>query len=101
MILPGYAEVRLRENISKIIVEDTQTGKAVIMYEYDEYTFCLKNYDGLKADIENNLSDWLTTGRSLEVNGQASKARDSSSYNDGLSGVAAFDIDDLRLTIEE
>lgn len=31
----------------------------------------------------------------------ANKARDSSSYNDGLSGVAAFDIDDLRLTIEE
>lgn len=76
MILPGYAEVRLRENISKITVEDTHTGKAVIMYEYDEYTFCLKNYDGLKADIENNLSDWLTTGRNIEVNEQASSVQD-------------------------
>ena len=76
VILPGYAEVRLRENISKITVEDTHTGETIIMYEYDEYTFCLKNYDGLKADIENNLSDWLTTGRNIEVNEQASSVQD-------------------------
>ena len=75
-ILPEYVEVRLCENISKITVEDTQTGKEIVMYEYDEYTFCLKNYDKLKEDIENNLSDWLATGKSLEVNEQASSIQD-------------------------
>ena len=44
----------------------------------------------------------LNKGHTLSgIQYYANKARGSSSYNDGLSGVVAFDIDDLRLTIEE
>jgi len=46
------------------------------MFEYDEYTFHLKDREGLKEDIENNLSDWLITGRTLEVNEGASIVQD-------------------------
>ena len=66
--LEGYVEVRLRENIKEVTDIDPQTETSVTMFEYDEYTFLLKNREGLQEDIENNLSDWLITGRTLEVN---------------------------------
>ena len=74
--LDGYVEVRLREDIKKVTDTDQQTGIAVPMYEYDEYTFLVKNRSGLRDDIENNLSDWLITGRTLEVNESASIVQD-------------------------
>lgn len=46
------------------------------MFEYDEYTFLLKDREGLREDIEGNLSDWLITGRTLEVNESASIVQD-------------------------
>ena len=107
VILPGYAEVRLRENISKTTVEDTHTGKTVIMYEYDEYTFCLKNYDGLKTDIENNLSDWLATGRNIEVNEQASSVQDMLSMFNRMGDLTPIvksnsgSITDIQTTLAE
>lgn len=72
--LEGYVEVRLRENIKE--VTDPQTETSVTMFEYDEYTFLLKDREGLQEDIENNLSDWLITGRTLEVNESASIVQD-------------------------
>lgn len=65
--IPGMAEVRIRENVAQL--SDT-------LYEYDEYATLMKDRPGLKADISANLSDWLTTLRTLEVNENASILRD-------------------------
>ena len=64
---PGMMEVRMRENVVQL--SDT-------LYEYDEYTTHLKNRPGLKDDITANLSDWIVTLRTLEVNENASILRD-------------------------
>ena len=64
---PGMVEVRLRENVTQM--EDT-------LYEYDEYTTLMKDRPSLKEDIAANLSDWMTTLRTLEVNENASILRD-------------------------
>lgn len=74
--LEGYVEVRLRENIKKVTDIDPQTETSVTMFEYDEYTFLLKDRKGLQEDIESNLNDWLVTGRTLEVNESASIVQD-------------------------
>lgn len=74
--MPGYVEVRLRENIKEILVVDEMTEAEVTMYEYDEYTFHLVDKKNLKKEIEANLSDWLITGRTLEVNEGASIVQD-------------------------
>lgn len=74
--LEGYVEVRLRENIKEVTETDPQTETTLTMFEYDEYTFLLKDREGLQEDIENNLSDWLITGRTLEVNESASIVQD-------------------------
>lgn len=74
--VPGQVEVRLRENIKEVSVVDSMTEQAVTMYEYDEYVFLLKDREGLQEDIEANLSDWLITGRTLEVNEGASLVQD-------------------------
>lgn len=76
--MPGYVEVRLRENIKTVIVPDTmgETETEITMYEYDEYTFHLREKEGLKTEIEANMSDWLTTGRTLEINEGASIVQD-------------------------
>lgn len=76
--MPGYVEVRLRENIKTVIVLDTmgETETKITMYEYDEYTFHLREKEGLKTEIEANISDWLTTGRTLEINEGASIVQD-------------------------
>ena len=65
--VPGMAEVRLRENVAQL--EDT-------LYVYDEYTTLMKDRPGLKEDVTANLSDWMTTLRTLEVNENASILRD-------------------------
>ncbi|MDO4477556.1 MAG: hypothetical protein Q4B73_00775 [Lachnospiraceae bacterium] len=74
--VPGQVEVRLRENVKEITVTDSMTNETVTMYEYDEYTFLLKDREGLKEDIAANMSDWLITGRTLEVNEGASLVQD-------------------------
>ena len=68
--MPGYVEVRVRENIKDIT--PTDNGDAAPLYEYDEYVFHVKQRDGLQQEIENNLADWIQTGRMLEVNDRAS-----------------------------
>ncbi len=67
----GCVEVRLRENINEISVSDEMTETPITMYEYDEYTFVLREREGLRGDIEANMDDWLTTGRTLEVDPMA------------------------------
>lgn len=74
--LEGYVEVRLREDIKEVTDTDPQTETSVTVFEYDEYTFLLKDREGLREDIESNLNDWLITGRTLEVNEGASIVQD-------------------------
>ena len=69
---PGYVEVRLRENINVVSVIDEMTEQEVKMFEYDEYTIIIRDRDGLREDIESNMTDWLATGRSLEINEKSS-----------------------------
>ena len=68
----GHVEVRIRDNINPIAVKDDMTGQEISMFEYDEYTFVLPDRDGLRDDIEGNITDWLATGRTLEVSENAS-----------------------------
>lgn len=74
--MPGYVEVRLRENVKSVTVVDEMTEAEVTMYEYDEYTFHLADKEGLREEIEANLTDWLITGRTLEINERASIVQD-------------------------
>lgn len=72
--MPGYVEVRLHENSKDITPTDDEN--AAPLYEYDEYVFHVKQRDGLQQEIENNLVEWLQTGRMLEVNDRASTVQD-------------------------
>lgn len=74
--MPGYVEVRLRENIKAVPVVDEMTETEITMYEYDEYTFHLREKESLQEEIETNMSDWLATGRTLEINEGASILQD-------------------------
>lgn len=74
--MPGYVEVRLRENVKSVTVVDEMTEAEVTMYEYDEYTLHLADKEGLREEIEANLTDWLITGRTLEINEGASIVQD-------------------------
>ena len=53
--MPGYVEIRLRENIKDITAVDEMTDQEVPMFEYDEYTFHLANKEGLREEIEGNM----------------------------------------------
>lgn len=72
--MPGYVEVRVHENVKNITPKGDEN--AASLYEYDEYVFHVKQRDGLQQEIENNLVDWLQTGRMLEVNDRASTVQD-------------------------
>lgn len=74
--MPGYVEVRLRENIKDITMVDEMTEREVTMFEYDEYTFHLAGKEGLREEIEGNMNNWLITGRTLEINEGASIVQD-------------------------
>lgn len=69
--LPGKAEVRVRENVVPFEETDPMTETTVSGYEYDEYKFLVDNVIGLEQIIENDLEDWLVTGRTLEVSPNA------------------------------
>lgn len=55
---------------------DEMTEREVTMFEYDEYTFHLAGKEGLREEIEGNMSNWLITGRTLEINEGASIVQD-------------------------
>lgn len=69
--MPGYVEVRLRENINEVSVTDKMSETVIVMYEYDEYTFVLPEKEALRVEIEANIDDWLQTGRTLELDPMA------------------------------
>ena len=87
----GHVEVRLRDNINPIVEKDEMTGQEISMFEYDEYIFILPDREGLRDEIEANLTDWLSTGRTLEVNPNASivseQRRDINAYEAALSEI--------------
>lgn len=74
--IQGYVEVRLRENINPITVKDSHLETEIDMFEYDEYTFLLAEKEGLEQEIKANINDWLITGKTLEVNENASIVQD-------------------------
>lgn len=73
---PGYVEARVRENINELIVSSSEDEREETLYEYDEYTFLLPDRENLREEMTANLSDWLITGRTLEVNESASIVQD-------------------------
>ena len=88
---PGMVEIRLRENVKEVSVTDKMTDTTTIMYEYDEYVIVVPYSPGLKEDVADNLSEWIITLRSLEVNENASILRASRDENDELlSNLAAM-----------
>lgn len=72
--MPGYAEIRLYENVKDITPTDVEDPTP--LFEYDEYVIHVKEKDGLQTEIESNLAEWLATGRMLEVNENASVVQD-------------------------
>ena len=72
----GYVEVRLTENAVQL--EEN-------LWQYDEYVLHVQGVT--KEEVEANLSDWLITGRTLEVNENASEMADRKATMDVL-GVA-------------
>ena len=91
--ISGMAEIRLRENVKEVSVTDETTGTTTIMYEYDEYAKVVPDSPGLKEDIAANISNWLVTLRSLEVDGNASILRASRDENDELLSDLAEMVD--------
>ena len=87
----GHVEVRLRDNINPIVETDDITGQEIPVCEYDEYTFILPDLEGLRENIEANMADWLATGRTLEVNPNASivadQRHDVNAYEQALSEI--------------
>ena len=71
----GYVEVRLTENVTQI--EEN-------LFEYDEYVLQIPQRENLAEEIEANLHDWLITGRTLEVNDNASEMADRKATMDVL-----------------
>lgn len=68
---PNKVEVRLRENIKPYEEKIEGTNETIQGYEYDEYLFVLDKTENLSETIQNNLEDWLTTGRTLEIDPRA------------------------------
>ena len=69
----GYVEVRLTEHAVQL--EEN-------LWEYDEYVLQVRGVT--KEEVEANLSDWLITGRTLEVNENASEMADRKATMDVL-----------------
>lgn len=55
----GMVELRIRENV-------TEAGERG-MYTYDEYVFRIPGSPGLSEMVEQDLDNWLATGRAMEA----------------------------------
>ena len=73
--MTGIVEIRIRENINDVSHIDQETGQNITMYEYDEYTTLSADRPDLKNEISENIKDWITTLRTMEVNQNASIVR--------------------------
>lgn len=65
--MPGYMEIRLRENINSIRPTDDASDNPEVVFEFDEYILKLKNRDGLEADIKANFDAYLIEARNIEL----------------------------------
>lgn len=61
----GCVELRIRDKVKDV----SKDGATLV--QFDEFTFILKDEEGLRQKVEDNLADWIATGRSLEVNENA------------------------------
>lgn len=77
-LIEGYVEVRLTENVEQL--EEN-------LYKYDEYVIRTKDKDDFKKEIENNLDEWIATGKSIEVNVMASIVQDINAENEQLTQI--------------
>ena len=73
--MTGIVEIRIRENINDVSYIDQESGQNITMYEYDEYTTLSADRPSLKNEISENIQDWITTLRTMEVNQNASIVR--------------------------
>ena len=89
--MPGIVEIRIRENINDVSHIDQETGQNITMYEYDEYTTLSADRPDLKNEISENIKDWITTLRTIEVNQNASIVRnmqyDMTTYETELAEI--------------
>ena len=74
--ISGFVEVRIRENIRKIDLNYASMEQSRIAYIYDEYTFIVPNRENLYDEIENNLDEWIKSGKACEINESASGIQD-------------------------
>ena len=65
--MPGYMEIRLRENINSIRPTDDASDNPEVVFEFDEYKLKLKDREGLEADIKANFDAYLTEARNIEL----------------------------------
>ena len=102
-------EVYVSENIKEVLVqgdneEDGEANEDRVQWESDMYIFHPKRVDGLKEDIEAHLSDWIATGRSLEVDTKATEMceRDDeiADLMDTLADAAQSEYDTLMGELE-
>lgn len=92
---PGYAEVRLRENVKEKTYTDQDTGSDTAMYLYDEYTLYIPYYSGLEADIKEHLAIWLETARGTEISPNASAIVAAQEQADSLVDAMAAMVEDV------
>lgn len=92
---PGYAEIRLRENVQEQTYTDQDTGSDTTVYLYDEYTLYIPHYGGLEADIKEHLASWLDTARGMEISPQASAIVDAQEQVDSLVEAMAAMVEDV------
>lgn len=89
--MTGIVEIRIRENINDVSHIDQETGQNITMYEYDEYTTLSADRPDLKNEISENIKDWITTLRTIEVNQNASIVRnmqyDMTTYETELAEI--------------
>ena len=100
--MAGYSEIRLRENAKEVAVTTEQ--ESYTEWEYDEYLLTEKTRENLKAEIEKNLSEWLITGRCMEIDIGASDWCDAqdeiTDLYDTLADAAQSEYDTLMNELE-
>ena len=96
-------EVYVTENAKEVTITD-EDGTSHTEWESDMYIFHVAKCDGLKEKIEAAISDWLATGRSLEVGTKATEMceRDDeiADLMDTLADAAQSEYDTLMSELE-
>lgn len=102
-------EVYISENIKEVLIhdddrEDDEASEDRVQWDSDMYIFHLKRVNGLKENIEAHLSDWIATGRSLEISTDATEVRERddeiTDLYDTLADAAQSEYDTLMSELE-